>query len=305
MPWRRTKDAYSIWVSEVMLQQTQVSVVIPYYERWMSRFPTVGSLAQSTEEDVLQVWQGLGYYRRAKSLLAGAKFIVENGFPSDANGWKKVPGVGDYTAGAIASIALSHPASLVDGNVERVFARLTGDRSNGTELSKNAWKWADENISATSPGDWNQGLMELGATLCTPRDPNCSGCPLQLKCRAFLRGLVSELPVASPKPEVKALRQTFWIILFDDSIHLTRSAKNEWWSDMQVLPVSEIPPSDGWAEDLGRFKFTVTNHRITAEVKLLRPESPLEGFSLIPLNQITEVPIPAPHRKALKLLHKI
>ena len=305
MPWRRTKDAYAIWVSEVMLQQTQVSVVIPYFERWMSRFPTVGSLALASEEEVLQIWQGLGYYRRAKSLLAGAKYIVDNGFPTDSIGWKKVPGVGDYTAGAIASIALSHPASLVDGNVERVFARLTGNRTSGAELTKNAWKWADENISEDAPGDWNQALMELGATICTPRDPNCSGCPLQLECRAFLRGQVSELPVAAPKAEIKALKQTLWVIIFEDSVHLTQSPDGAWWSGMQVLPTMDTPPTDGWAEDLGRFNFTVTNHRITAEVKLVRAEAALEGYKLVPLSEADQVPIPAPHRKALKLLHKI
>lgn len=305
MPWRRTKDAYAIWVSEVMLQQTQVSVVIPYFERWMARFPSVGSLAAASEEDVLQLWQGLGYYRRAKSLLAGAKHVVEHGFPNEVASWKKVAGVGNYTAGAICSIAYDLPVPLVDGNVERVYARLNGDRSSGPELSKAAWGWAEQSVSQSAPGDWNQALMELGATVCTPRDPSCTACPIKLDCRAFLRGLTNDLPVTSPKPEIKRLTQSMWILVCDGHIHLTQSLSGEWWSGMYLLPSQDEQPVEGWVEDLGRLTYTVTNHRIAAEVKLIRLETALTGYVLHPLASLQSIPIPAPHRKALALYQRI
>ncbi len=288
-----------------MLQQTQVSVVIPYFERWMARFPSVGSLATATEEDVLQLWQGLGYYRRAKSLLAGAKVVVEQGFPTEVGGWRKVPGVGDYTAGAICSIAYDLPVPLVDGNVERVYARLNGDRSSGSDLSKAAWNWAEQNVSESAAGDWNQALMELGATVCTPREPSCSACPIRLDCRAFLRGLTNELPTASAKPEIKRLTQTMWVLVSEGQIHLTQSAAGEWWSGMYLLPTVDEPPAEGWVEDLGRLTYTVTNHRISADVKLIRLESALAGYLLLPLASIQSLPIPAPHRKALGLYQRI
>jgi A/G-specific adenine glycosylase len=305
MPWRKTKDAYSIWVSEVMLQQTQVSVVIPYYERWMTRFPSVGSLASASEEEVLQLWQGLGYYRRAKSLLSGAQYVLERGMPSDISGWRKVPGIGAYSAGAIASIAQELPVALVDGNVERVYARLLGDDSVGPKLTKAAWDWAEANICSEHPGDWNQGLMELGATVCTPKDPKCSGCPLQLECKGFLRGLVSELPAPSPKELVRDLTITFLILHHGGSLFFSRAKQGQWWSGMLVLPTPEDVPATEWTEDLGRFVFRVTNNRVKAEVKLIRLETAPQGFEEVPLERLQDVPIPAPHRKALKLLQRI
>src|SRR4051794_18052562 len=131
LPWRRTRDPYAIWASEIMAQQTQIATVIPYWERWLARFPTVEALAAADEADVLSMWQGLGYYRRARLFLSGARWVVAHGMPKTAEGWKKVPGVGAYTAGAIASIAFGDPAPLVDGNVERVYARLEDDASEG------------------------------------------------------------------------------------------------------------------------------------------------------------------------------
>ena len=305
MPWRRTKDPYAIWVSEVMLQQTQVSVVIPYFEKWMDRFPSVGSLASASEEDVLQLWQGLGYYRRAKGLREGAKYIVEQGFPESAVDWLKVPGVGAYTARAISSIAQDLPVPLVDGNVERVYARLTGDASPRPSLTKQAWLWAEANVATESPGDWNQALMELGATVCTPRDPRCTGCPLRLECRAFLKGLTSDLPTPPTKTEPKRISKTFWIMISNEMVHLIQSPAGDWWSGMNILPSGDDSPAEGWIEDLGRIRFSVTNHRVTAEVKLIRLQNAIPGYQAVSINALDSVPIPAPHRKAISLLHKI
>ncbi|KAJ3671391.1 hypothetical protein LUZ60_007470 [Juncus effusus] len=200
LPWRKSKKegnfdreererrAYEVWVSEIMLQQTRVSAVIGYYNRWMSRWPTVESLANATQEEVNEMWAGLGYYRRARFLLEGAKSIVKNGkFPKNAKELQKVPGIGNYTAGAIASIAFNEAVPVVDGNVVRVMTRLKAISSNPKESStvKLIWDLARQIVDQSRPGDFNQALMELGATQCQPTNPNCSTCPLSPHCLAL------------------------------------------------------------------------------------------------------------------------
>ncbi|WCJ37313.1 Adenine DNA glycosylase [Euphorbia peplus] len=182
------KRAYGVWVSEVMLQQTRVQTVIDYYNRWMSKWPTVHDLSQASLEEVNEMWAGLGYYRRARFLLEGAKMIVggRSGFPSTVSSLRKVPGIGDYTAGAIASIAFNEVVPVVDGNVIRVLARLKAISANPKESTtvKNFWKLAGQLVDPCRPGDFNQSLMELGATVCTVTNPLCSSCPVSGQCRA-------------------------------------------------------------------------------------------------------------------------
>ncbi|GKU97799.1 hypothetical protein SLEP1_g10888 [Rubroshorea leprosula] len=203
LPWRRTKGdgieggggeekerrAYGVWVSEVMLQQTRVQTVIDYYNRWMQRWPTLQDLAQASLEEVNEMWAGLGYYRRARFLLEGTKMIVSgwSEFPCTVSALRKVPGIGDYTAGAIASIAFNEVVPVVDGNVIRVLARLKAISENPKDklTIKNFWKLAAQLVDPSQPGDFNQSLMELGATLCTPLNPSCSSCPVSDQCRAF------------------------------------------------------------------------------------------------------------------------
>ncbi|MBX3210333.1 MAG: A/G-specific adenine glycosylase [Labilithrix sp.] len=212
LPWRRTRDPWAIWVSEIMLQQTRVDTVVPYFERFMARFPTPLALAEAPEDQVLAAWSGLGYYRRARMLHAGARAVVErSSMPHDREGLLALPGIGRYTAGAIASIAFDEAVGLVDGNVARVFARLFAldDDMRGVGM-KLAEKLAEELVPEERPGDWNQALMELGATVCTPRSPSCERCPVAASCRARREGRVDELPVvrekAKPKPQrVQAL----------------------------------------------------------------------------------------------------
>ncbi|XP_068654981.1 adenine DNA glycosylase [Aristolochia californica] len=180
--------AYAVWVSEVMLQQTQVVTVVDYYNRWMTKWPTVHHLAQASQEEVNEMWAGLGYYRRARFLLEGAKSIVEGGeFPKTASALRSVRGIGDYTAGAIASIAFREAVPVVDGNVIRVVARLKAISENPREAKtiKNFWKLAGQLVDPSRPGDFNQALMELGATLCTPANPTCSVCPVSDQCQAL------------------------------------------------------------------------------------------------------------------------
>jgi A/G-specific adenine glycosylase len=199
MPWRGTRDPYRIWLSEIMLQQTRVAVAIPYYERFLERFPNVETLAAAPEEEVLRLWSGLGYYSRARNLQKAAKLIVakHNGiFPSDPAEALALPGIGAYTAAAILSIAYKKKHAVLDGNVARVLARLNairGDlRANGTWQTLQ--KSADHLLQEGAPGDWNQAMMELGATLCTPRSPQCLLCPVNEFCEARKQGLADVIP---------------------------------------------------------------------------------------------------------------
>ncbi|HLL22387.1 MAG TPA: A/G-specific adenine glycosylase, partial [Kofleriaceae bacterium] len=200
LPWRRTRDPYAIWVSEIMLQQTRVATVIPYWERWMAKFPTVAALAAAPLDDVLAAWAGLGYYSRARNLHAGAKAVGED-LPRTASELRGIPGIGPYTAGAIASIAHGERAPLVDGNVARVLARVCEIELDvkSTAGGKALWAKAGELMAAlpddAKPGDLNQGLMELGATVCTPTSPRCLVCPLAKLCIANQTGRQDELPV--------------------------------------------------------------------------------------------------------------
>ncbi len=202
LPWRRTRDPYAIWVSEIMLQQTRVETVIPYFERFLTRFPTALALAEAPPDEVMAAWSGLGYYRRARMLLDGARVVAGKGgvVPGDREALLAVPGIGKYTAGAIASIAFGEPVGLVDGNVARVLARLFAlDEDMRKKGMRTAEALADRIVSRRDPGAWNQALMELGATVCTPRSPACETCPLAKLCRARAEGRVAELPVLSPK----------------------------------------------------------------------------------------------------------
>jgi A/G-specific adenine glycosylase len=204
LPWRRTKDPYAVWVSEVMLQQTRVDTVVPYFERFMARFPTPQHLAEAPEDAVMAEWSGLGYYRRARLLHAGAREVVaQHGgqVPEGREARLALPGVGRYTAGAIGSIAYDAPEPVVDGNVARVLARVQGiDTPLGrADTERRLWEGAARLVRGPRPGDLNQAMMELGATVCTPGVPACDGCPLSNKCVARREGRQGELPVPKAK----------------------------------------------------------------------------------------------------------
>jgi A/G-specific adenine glycosylase len=195
LPWRANRDPYRVWLSEIMLQQTRVVAVIEHYREFLRRFPTVRKLASAREASVLAAWSGLGYYRRARMLHAAAKVIVRDHrgkFPVTEEGLRALPGIGRYTAAAIASIAFDRPVAVVDGNVERVLQRVSGNRLAGEEL----WKAANHVLDANHPGDFNQAMMELGATVCTPRAPTCLTCPVVELCatRGELRGAAKAVP---------------------------------------------------------------------------------------------------------------
>ncbi|HEV2846834.1 MAG TPA: A/G-specific adenine glycosylase [Thermoanaerobaculia bacterium] len=209
LPWRRTSDPYKIWLSEVMLQQTRVETVLPFYNRFLERFPTLGDLARADLEEVLTLWSGLGYYRRARQLHAAARAISEAGeFPSTVEGLRRLPGIGDYTAAAVASIAFGVAAPVLDGNVERVLARVLAldedPRSSGAR--RKILSAAAGLLDPKRPGDSNQALMELGATLCTPRRPRCLLCPLLPVCKAAKEGEPERYPLPKVKREAERHR---------------------------------------------------------------------------------------------------
>jgi A/G-specific adenine glycosylase len=207
LPWRPANgaapDPYRVWLSEVMLQQTRVETVKPYFERWLERFPTLGSLAEAPLDEVLKAWEGLGYYSRARNLHRAAREVAERyggRVPDEPEAFRALPGVGRYTAGAVMSIAFGREEPVVDGNVRRVFARLTDDPS---PTDGALWRLADTLVGGERPGDLNQALMELGATVCTPRSPRCTACPVREHCAAQAAGTQEQRPArkaARPLP---------------------------------------------------------------------------------------------------------
>jgi A/G-specific adenine glycosylase len=218
LPWRRTRDPYRIWLSEVMLQQTRVAAVLPYYERFLRRFPTVEALAHARGEQVLRLWAGLGYYSRARNLHRAAKEIVtrHNGrFPHTFEAALELPGIGRYTAAAILSIAHGRPHAVLDGNVARVLARLGAIR--GDLRAPRRWGGLQETAQALlaprAAGDWNQAMMELGATICTPRAPRCAECPAARWCRAYQLGIAGEIPAGRKKRAAVRLKLAAAVLL--------------------------------------------------------------------------------------------
>lgn len=209
LPWRRTQDPYAVWVSEIMLQQTRIDTVIPYYHRFLSKLPTVESLARARIDTVLKLWEGLGYYSRARNLHKAAGVIVRQcggRFPQEVEGLQKLPGVGRYTAGAIASIAFGQPAPLVDGNVIRVLSRIFCIREDPTRsgVKNRIWHLAESLVCTKRPGDLNQSMMELGALVCKPLNPDCPNCPVKRLCQARKENLQNDLP---RMPKAKKLPQ--------------------------------------------------------------------------------------------------
>ena len=261
LPWRRTRDPYAIWVSEIMLQQTRVTTVIPYWERWMARFPTVVALARAPLDDVLASWAGLGYYSRARNLHAGAKAVHERfggALPGRAEALRQVPGIGPYTAGAIASIAFGERAPLVDGNVARVLARVFAIEHDikSTAGTKALWTTAGALMralpDAAAPGDLNQGLMELGATICAPTQPRCLICPLARACEASREGRQDELPIVAARKKQSELplieRTAVWIARGDEIV-LARRRPDGLFGGLWELPQRDFADALGAAID--------------------------------------------------------
>ena len=245
LPWRRSRDPYAIWISETMLQQTRVETVIPYYERFLESFPDVGALASADRDEVFQLWAGLGYYSRARNLHEAARKVVtefKGNLPDDVEALRELPGIGRYTAGALASIAFDRPEAIVDGNVKRVLCRVLGIRQDiaQKEVDDQLWKQAGALAQGPRPGDLNQAIMELGATCCTPRLPGCASCPLSRSCDARRVGDAESLPIRSKRKKPQRIVATAaWIPRRGSILALRRPAKGL-LADLWELPGGDV-----------------------------------------------------------------
>ncbi|MEO1236746.1 MAG: A/G-specific adenine glycosylase [Planctomycetota bacterium] len=325
--WEVPPNPYHVLVSEAMAQQTQIATVVPYFERFVAAFPTVHDLADADEQRVLTLWQGLGYYRRARNLHAAAKAIVNDHggeVPHTAEQLLQLPGVGRYTAGAVASVAYDTPAPIVDGNVARVFARYFGiedavDRPVG---QKQLWQLADNLVrDSGSPRDFNQGVMELGALVCTPKSARCLYCPLRDSCAAHKQGQADRLPVKTPKKKPIAVTHTVLAIRRGHKLLFEQRPPEGLWSNMWQLPTieneSSTPPED-YARS--RLNLTIreaafvdefahqTTHR-SIRFRLFQCE--VSGGRLRPgagvwrrPNDLADLPLAKPQHAALKILKK-
>lgn len=246
LPWQNTGDAYKTWLSEVMLQQTQVATVLSYYARFLERFPTVVDLAAAPEEQVMHLWQGLGYYSRARNLHACAKQVVQRfggKFPTEVSQLESLPGIGRSTAGAIASLSYGVQASILDGNVKRVFCRYFGIEGypEQSSVKKALWAIADDQVPAVQAGRYNQALMDLGALVCTPKSPRCEICPLMHSCKALQRGMTQHLP--TPKPKKERPWWYFLTLLVEDShqrILLQEQGDKGLWRKLWIPPFVQL-----------------------------------------------------------------
>ena len=318
LPWRETRDPYRIWVSEIMLQQTRVSAVIPYYLRFLERFPTVEALAAAPEQELLECWSGLGYYRRARQMHEAARRIVNDHggvFPDTYEGLQALPGIGAYTAAAVASIAFGQAHAVVDGNCIRVLTRLFDDGRVVTQAATRASLAARaqqllERSDRRSYRHFNQAMMELGATLCTPRNPQCLLCPVSKHCLACLRGTQADRPRKKPKEKVERLELAVAFVRRGQRL-LLRQRPNDaaimpgFWE----LPQAEAPRLDGSCFGalgiecdglLGEFRHAITfrSYRGRVHHATLRGRAPA-GYHWISPGRLSELPLTTITRKAL------
>jgi A/G-specific adenine glycosylase len=331
LPWRPAPDApraarlnpYPVLVSELMLQQTQVATVIPYFHRFLQRFPTVQALASADEQDVLRLWQGLGYYSRARNLHATAKKVVDelNGkFPRTAQELRGLPGVGRYTAGAVASIAFDESAPIVDGNVARVLARVERieDDLAAPAVREQLWERAEQLVAGKRPGDFNSAMMELGATVCIPRAPKCLVCPVAKHCEALAGGVQEKLPRPKKRSETPLLRRDVICVMHQGKWLIEqRPAKGRWASMWQFVTVEANGKKPRAREAVGSNvkglkRVGLVTHALTHrryEFVVYACErcgssraKANEGRVWVKLEELGKYPLPRPHLKVAEML---
>jgi A/G-specific adenine glycosylase len=307
LPWRATRDPYRIWVSEIMLQQTRVETVRPYYMRWLRAFPTIRALAQATDDRVLKSWEGLGYYSRARNLHRAAQAVIrkhEGKLPRTVEGLRELPGIGRYTAGAIASIAFGERAPLVDGNVARVFARIFAIRANvkSPRTVQSLWKLADDLLPDTDAGEFNQALMELGALVCTPANPRCDACPMRRVCVARRRGLVARLPNRGDKPRTVSVVVHAALVQRGGRILLQRRPRRGLLANFWELPVAD-KRRFRVGRQLCEVRHAITHHRIALRVHECAPTVGFRSngqWRWVTRGELNALALPAAHRRALE-----
>ena len=325
LPWQNTTDAYRIWLSEIMLQQTQVSAVLGYYTRFLERFPTVRALAVAPAEEVMALWAGLGYYTRARNLHACAKRVVEEHggtFPSDPRLLAELPGIGRSTAAAIAAFSAGVRAAILDGNVKRVFARVFGvDQYPGLKPVEDAlWRRAEALLPEEGIERYTQGLMDLGATLCTRGRPDCERCPLQWRCNAYATGRTGILPVPKPRKAVPEKQAIMLVVLHQGRVLLEQRPPQGIWGGLMSLPELDGHTAMGGVDedavgalarqfgvvdeiqDLLPLTHAFTHYRLTILprlVTLVAPSALPESHAWMPLDALDTAGLPAPVRKLL------
>lgn len=300
LPWRRTRDPYAILVSEFMLQQTQVVTVLPYYKEWLRRFPTLASLAGASENDVLHAWQGLGYYARARNLHSLARILTDRNrgqFPRAIAEMQKLPGIGKYTAHAIATFAYGQAVPIVEANVSRILSRVFDVRESIDSSAGRGvlWSHAARLVPNKSSAEFNSAMLDLGALVCLPRKPTCTVCPLKNLCTAKSP---ESLPVKRPRPAMKRLVEKHRFVLGKSGI-LLQSAEHR-WRGMWILPQLEQKKRN---RPIYQAPFPFTNHQITLQVfgdENRRTNG--SGTRWFSRRQLQSIPIPSPHRRAIEEL---
>lgn len=331
LPWRASRDPYRIWLSEIMLQQTRVEAVLPYFARFTSNFPQVKDLATAELDTVLNLWAGLGYYSRARNLHAAAKQVTEEfggKFPETLAELRRLKGVGPYTAAAIASMAFNQPHCALDGNLERVLARLLALREDPKTAGREAVAaLGDKLVKLGRAGDLNQAVMDLASMICVPRAPRCVDCPLFAHCEARKKGIQAELPVRKARPEKVELKAEAWVVVAGDELLLARRPDGEWLAGMWDLPWRIVDRNNGAVRPSAPFgelfascsaPRTITKHKIDFEVRgILCKKRPAAGeirrlcgaaeeLRWVPLESLHGVNLPRPSEKALgKILPKL
>ena len=326
LPWRKTRDPYRIWLSEVMLQQTTVAAVIPYYERFLQRFPRLPDLAAASLDDVIQLWAGLGYYSRARNLHQAARQIVSafaGRFPNQFDDLMTLPGIGRSTAGAILSLAFDQPVPILDGNVRRVLVRLFAWEENprSSRAEKQLWSWAERLTPVERPHDYAQAIMDLGATLCTPGTPNCSLCPLDSLCVARQRGLSELLPQKPQKKVVPVRHQAALLISFEKTLRVVQRPPEGLLGGLWEFPVVSVPEDSSagqavcsWldsaglqqkVEFIGEIRHIYSHFRLTLEVYVVTVTDQDAATHLsgrwCPVDDLPALPLHGAHLKALQL----
>lgn len=272
LPWRKNYNPYEVWISEIMLQQTQVATMLPYFERWMKVFPTIESVAKASEDGLLKQWEGLGYYSRARNLRKAAIQIMEKHdgkFPDRYEAILKLPGIGRYTAGAIASIAFNQEKPIVDGNVMRVLSRLNNDGRNtrASNVVQVYWKWSESLIPKGNARNFNQAIMEFGALICTPKSPLCGSCPLQQECRSFKTGTVNQRPNRGISRGKEKISVAVAIIENMNKIFVQKRAQKGLMGGLWEFPGGKLERDETAEEGLKR----EISEELGIEVKSIRP----------------------------------
>jgi A/G-specific adenine glycosylase len=330
LPWRRTRDPYAIWVSEVMLQQTQVATVVAYFQRFMARWPTIAALAAAAESDVLRTWEGLGYYRRARQLhLAAKKMVAEHQgrFPQDPIEVDKLPGIGRYTAGAVLSIAFDARQPILEANTRRLLARLLALEGNldQADHQQRLWQFAEELLPRRGSGTVNQALMELGSQVCTPRQARCAECPVAMFCPTRARGWQDRIPTPKVAPKIEACREVAAIVRHGNRLLLVQNQQATRWRGLWDVPCRQVAAGDdqddhdllqGWlAERFGiaaqscapwrMFRYSVTRFRITRStfvVNVQRASRVAGGAAWHGLDRLADVPLNVTARRIVDAL---